>query len=105
MMASRYGPQIFCVLAAALAYTLLALPTAKKKSKSDFFQEVKRSWQVEEFCERIPTHNSLNWVDSTKHCFQDIHHCSVPQDGLLKHCQEVLMERNRLPIIIFQQTH
>lgn len=45
---------------------------------------------------RLPTHNALDWVGSSKHCLEDVHHSFVPKDGLLKHCQEVLMGENSL---------
>lgn len=37
MMASRYAPQIFWVLATALVYTLLALAVAEKKKSDEHF--------------------------------------------------------------------
>lgn len=45
----------------------------------------------------LPTHNALDWVGSSQHGLEDVHHSFVPQDGLLKHRQEVLMgEQNML---------
>lgn len=41
MMASKYAPQIFWVLATAVAYTLLALPVAERKI--DFSQGIKKT--------------------------------------------------------------
>lgn len=91
MMASRYAPQIFWVLATALAYTLLALAVAEKKQIGYSQGNKKRLWQVVGFPKRIHTHDALDWIDSAQHGFKNIHHSFVPQDGLLKHCQEVLM--------------
>lgn len=93
MMASRYAPQIFWVLATALAYTLLALPVAQKNKthKLIFFSRIRKSWQLVGFPEWIPTHNTLDWVDSIQDGFKDIYHSFVLQDGPLNHRQEVLM--------------
>ena len=86
MMASRYALQIFWDLATAYAYTLLALAT--KRGKKTSCTRYKKNKVIPN--KITPTHNALDWVDSSQQGSEDIHHSFVFQDGLLKHRQEVL---------------
>ena len=86
MMASRYPPQIFWVLAAALAYTLLAVAEGETGNAALFILSLTRRENAARrgFKEgRHITHDALHRVGSCRHALEDLQHGLVPQNAPL----------------------